>query len=335
MRLSHDRRTNRGEALEASADIEAVYPYLESGAGELFQAKKDGVIVSSVLVLLSPLSGYSHSAGTSPEGMKVGASQFLNYKICEDLRNSGLRAYNLGGAPSATTLEEFKMGFSPEIIQLTEATSYLGPVWRKKLTTAISTARSNPRAFVQLLTGSSRRVLVYALDTNAPMDQNSLDDVRFERLSEQDLTEMAEVPDFPSFRQDQLDRLKVFGQSYAYGVYVGSDLAHVSWLLPPEALLREPPPLILRLKENEAEITGCETVPQFRRRGLYGFAIHRIFDVARTKGIRRIYMKTQESNVASQSGILKAGLKPIGKVTLFAPPAMPSRLWVFRGLRRG
>ena len=158
------------------------------------------------------------------------------------------------------------------------------------------------------------------------------DEARFQPLSEDDLMIPANGPDEAGFRMRQLDRLRRFGTSYAYGVYVRDKLAHVSWLLPPAAVALEHP-RILTLKKGEAEITGAETLPQFRGRRLYGFAIQQIFKIAQGSGIRRIYMKTREENASSQIGILKAGLHLTGVVTVFTPPAISSKAFVMRRFR--
>jgi hypothetical protein len=116
-------------------------------------------------------------------------------------------------------------------------------------------------------------------------------------------------------------------------VFIANKLAHVSWLVPADALTSSEPD-VLRLAKDEAEITACETLPSFRGKGLYSFAIQRIFQVARSAGIRQIYMKTRENNTASQSGILKAGLRQIGTVRVLTPPAIPNKTLIFRRLRK-
>jgi len=59
---------------------------------------------------------------------------------------------------------------------------------------------------------------------------------------------------------------------------------------------------------DEAEITHCVTLPEFRGRQIYPYVISYLFDVARSRGIREIFMVTKHDNIASQKGILKAGL---------------------------
>jgi predicted acetyltransferase len=61
--------------------------------------------------------------------------------------------------------------------------------------------------------------------------------------------------------------------------------------------------------------------------------VQQLLEIARRQGIRRVYMKTNADNAASQSGIVKAGLAKIGKITVVKPPLMPGRTIVLRRLR--
>jgi len=328
---SMERRAARGELVSTSPLVAKTHrAYLESGAGELFQAVHNGHVVSSLLVLRSARTAYSQSTGTSPEGMRIGASPFLFHSMCVELNREGVRTVNLGGAPEGSSLARFKAGFGAAEVKLCACACYVGPVWLKKLRTALRLARKDPARLWKLLSGNSYRMLVYALPTNAPIPTIPTPvGARFQPLSEDDLKTWAIDTDDLQFRQRQLDRFHRFGTSHAYGVYVGDKLAHVSWFLPPAALALEHP-AILPLDDGEAEITGCETVPEFRGRGLYAFAIQHIFHIARDSGIRRIYMKTRSDNTSSQAGILKAGLHLTGVVTVVTPPAFPWKTFVLR-----
>jgi len=331
IRHSMDRRAARGESVSTkSVDTKAHRVYLESGAGELFQAVHNGHVVSSVLVLRSARTAYYQSAGTSAEGMAIGASPFLIHSICVELNREGVRTFNLGGALEGSSLAGFKAGFGAAEVTLCKCACYVGPVWLKKLRSALRLAVTDGKQFWKLLSGNSYRMLVYALPTNAPMPTIPTPiDARFQPLSEDDLMTL---PIEPQFRQRQLDRLHRFGTSYAFGVYVGDKLAHVSWLLPLAAVVLEHP-IILPLEEGEAEITGCETLPEFRGKSLYAFAIQQIFQIAQKSGIRRICMKTRKDNRSSQSGIVKAGLHLTGVVTVITPPAIPCKTFVLRRFR--
>lgn len=331
---SRDRRAARGELVPTS-EVEAKehLAYLESGAGELFQAVHKGDIVSSLLVLRSAGSAYGQSTGTSPEGRSVGASHFLFHGVCCELHREGVRTFNIGGAPEGSSLAEFKAGFGAAEVPLYECACYIGPAWLKKLRSAVRLVRADRPLLWKLLSGNSYRMHVYALATDAPMPPIPVPPrARFQPLSEDDLNIPVITPDEAEFRRRQLERLRRYGTSHAYGVYVGDKLAHVSWLLPASVAALERPK-ILKLGEDEAEITASETLPAFRGRRLYVFAIQQIFGIAQQSGIRKIYMKARRENTSSQIGILKAGLRLTSIVTVFTPPAIPGKTFVLRRLR--
>ena len=56
-------------------------------------------------------------------------------------------------------------------------------------------------------------------------------DAQFDILNEEELRRLENPTDDPDFRNRQIERLRRFGQSYAYAVRVGGVVAHVSWLL--------------------------------------------------------------------------------------------------------
>ena len=130
----------------------------------------------------------------------------------------------------------------------------------------IELVRSDHRRLLRVLTGKSARWLVFQQDTNAAVSQvREPPGVQFEFLKEEELRHIENPADDPEFRNRQIDRLQRFGQSYAYAVKVGGVVAHVSWLLRSSAILCDPP-ILLELREDEAEITGCETISSFRER---------------------------------------------------------------------
>jgi hypothetical protein len=191
----------------------------------------------------------------------------------------------------------------------------------------VQMARDGGGNLRSLLFGEVRANKIYAGRTSAPMMHVDLPKAQFRELSADDLRQLP-VPD-ASFRQRQLERLARFGRSYAYGVFVDGQLAHISWLLPPAAVRTEVP-AILHIKNDEAEITACETLPQFRGRGIYGFAIRKLFATGRRQGFARIYMKTAWDNKPSQKGILSAGLKKAGIALSIVPPLFGGRTVVIR-----
>lgn len=331
---SLDRRVARGESVAKSSKIEEESrAYIESGAGELYQAVLDGAVVSSILLIRSKYIAYSQSHGTTPQGMAVGASRFLIHRVCQKLRDNGVRVFNLGGAPEGSSLARFKAGFGAAEISLAACCCYLGPGWLKKIRTAVALLRSDRGKLWQLLRGSRYRLLVYARQTDLPSEfLTAPPETHFKPLSEESIRVVPVTSENREFREKQLERFRRLPGSCAYGVYVRESLAHVSWLYPASVVALEEPQ-ILPLIDSEAEISGCETLPEFRGKNLYSFAIQNILRIARDMGIRRIYMKTLEDNSPSQSGILKAGLSPIGSVTVLTPPLISGKKLVLRRLK--
>jgi RimJ/RimL family protein N-acetyltransferase len=92
-----------------------------------------------------------------------------------------------------------------------------------------------------------------------------------------------------------------------YGVLVarkGQRIIHFSVILPKHYHL----PV---LGENDLEIGGTWTAPDFRGKGLATYAIQKIL-VMWAKQRRRFWYVTRESNVASQRAAEKAGLRVLG-----------------------
>jgi lipid II:glycine glycyltransferase (peptidoglycan interpeptide bridge formation enzyme) len=124
MDASLDRRANRGEEVNAGPQNARPMALLNSRAGELFHAMHGERILSSILVLQSSRGAYYESAGTSPEGMKIGASPFLICGVAAILKSEGVRVFNLGGATAENPgLVRFKAGFGTREVAL-EAASF-------------------------------------------------------------------------------------------------------------------------------------------------------------------------------------------------------------------
>ena len=112
MASSMSRRRDRGEDAATAAAAKLLQPFLESGAGELFQAVRDDVVYSSVLLLRAPRGAYDQSSGTSTEGMSIGAAQFLIAAAGQALAVEGIELLNLGGVREHETgLRAFKSHF--------------------------------------------------------------------------------------------------------------------------------------------------------------------------------------------------------------------------------
>ncbi len=139
---SIERRKTRGESLDDESDLSRYMPFLESAAGLLFQAVTGGKVMSSDLILLSAKGGYGHSIGTSAEGMRCGASHFLEYEIASALQAEGMDTFNLGGTQDSNRgLENFKVGFGATPIELESVECYLGGELKRTLTAAVAMLR--------------------------------------------------------------------------------------------------------------------------------------------------------------------------------------------------
>lgn len=317
MNHSIDRRRARGENVTPSGQSPELPALLQTGAAELFQAIRAETVLSSVLLLRAPKGAYSYHAGTSPEGMKVSASHFLNYSIANQLRADGAHTYNLGGADTGTSLASFKEGFGGSQVPLSSASCYVGASWRRQVGKAIAFTRYGRETLLQSIAARTSRMIVYATDTESFGSTKPRADLEFRALTPVDLHGLSVEDD--SFRDRQLERLSRFGASYAYGVFANGQIAHVSWLLPSAAMQKDPP-RVVPARTGHAEITGCETLPPFRGLGIYGFAIRNLVEIARAQEARRVFMKTTPDNNASQSGIEKAGLQRAGSATLVVLP---------------
>lgn len=320
---SLSRRRERGEPIdeaELSNEDEAL---LSSKAGELFQALDGEVVLSSVLVLKAANGGYYHSAGTSPKGMEIGASHFLIDGIARLLRADGKRHFNLGGAEQGSSLARFKEGFGATSIDQAAATTDVGPRWRRIAVRALYLALNDRQKLRSILSLRRSCTLVYSASIESISQRQHQEVIVFKKLGADDIRSI-DVND-KSFRDRQVERLERFHASYAYGLYVAGRLAHVSWLLPYSAITLEAP-LVLKAESSDVEITACETLPGYRGGCLYPLAIQKLALEAQLLGGKRLYMKTDITNRASQRGIAKAGLSLVGHVLVYQLP------WIKRPL---
>jgi RimJ/RimL family protein N-acetyltransferase len=332
MRASRHRRAERGETISDAGEANEARVYLAEGAGELFQALKDGEVVSSALLLRSGKQAYTQTSGSQPQGMRMGAAHFLIFQAAQILQSEGAECLNHGGAPEGSTLAEFKSRFSSTIVTLPAAACYLGPVWKRKTRTLAGLIRHRPDDLKRIIKGSRTRWLVYGLDLATTPEPVVVPGAEFSPLPEEQLMRLKNPPGYPHFRQDQVQRLRRLGGSCAFGVFVNGELAHIRWFLTQEHNLKESP-RILELQPDEGEITASETFPEYRGRGLSPFAIQQVAALARERGIRRIYGKTKQDNLASQRSMTKAGFKPVGHVDVIQPPLRPGAYVVKRHIR--
>jgi hypothetical protein len=122
MNASTERRVSRGEKADLHEDSARPLALLASGSGEIFQAVSGDRVLSSILVLRSRKGAYYQSAGTLPEGMKLGASPFLVSQVGDILKQEGVQVFNLGGSsPDSPGLRRFKAGFGAREVALQAA----------------------------------------------------------------------------------------------------------------------------------------------------------------------------------------------------------------------
>jgi ribosomal protein S18 acetylase RimI-like enzyme len=105
-----------------------------------------------------------------------------------------------------------------------------------------------------------------------------------------------------------MTRCGALADEAVFAAFFHGAFAHLSWFITAEGDRECMRPRLVRLRRHEAEITHCVTLPEFRGRQIYPYVISYLFDVARSRGIREIFMVTKRDNIASQQGILKAGL---------------------------
>jgi hypothetical protein len=117
---------------------------LNSGVAEVFQAVLKGRVVSSTVVVKAAKGAYMYSAGTDPEGMRLGASHFLVFQTAQVLRADGIEQYNLGGTRDLESgLSFYKQRFGTRVVPLESAELYLGGWLGKNLSAAATFATAD------------------------------------------------------------------------------------------------------------------------------------------------------------------------------------------------
>jgi hypothetical protein len=324
-RASMDRRAGRGEDVELAGDA-FLRAALASGSAEMFQAVLGDQVHSSSVIFRAVRGAYLHASGTDPEGMKMGASHFLNFQIAKTLQAENYEIYNLGGASSREQgLWDYKTHFGARRIDLEAVECYVGPLWKRKLTTAVRLLRDDPGKLTEPLFGRIERWHVFAAPVERLDGPKWPEGYCFRRLSDQDFRTLA-MPE--ELRAEQMERQGRLPAAVAYGVIHESALAHVSWALPSS----QEAPRHLGLRDRDVEISACVTLPEFRGRGLYALAIRSIAEDQKQAGARVVFMKTAPSNTSSQKGILKAGLTKRGQVVSYILPL--SNRWLIARLFR-
>jgi ribosomal protein S18 acetylase RimI-like enzyme len=173
----------------------------------------------------------------------------------------------------------------------------------KKLRTGWHLIRHDPGGLRKLLRFEPY-VVFSALATDIPSHPTP-EGVTVRRLTR------AEVEALLPLDQDVRDGMRRCGalaDEAVFAAFYRGAFAHLSWFITAGRDHECMPPRLVRLREHEAEITHCVTLPEFRGRRIYPYVISYLFDLARSRGIREIFMVTKHDNIASQQGILKAGL---------------------------
>ena len=115
LRLCNESYTRHEQAGKASGPrvrkVDLV-KYFTSGSAQLYQASIDGVVVSSLLIVMIEDAAFYDTGGTDSQGFKLGASHFLMHSIIEELKEKGFKFLNLGvSGESRKGLTQFKAGF--------------------------------------------------------------------------------------------------------------------------------------------------------------------------------------------------------------------------------
>lgn len=209
--------------------------------------------------------------------------------------------------------------------------AYLRARVLSKARTAVRLLRAQPRRFVSAAFGRIRIYKVFSAPLLSISQPEPVDSLAFVRLSSEELRQLASAR---TELCDQLEYLDQLGDGRCYGLFLGGRLAHLSW-----AVCGDDPSSrgvsLLDLRPGELEICHAYTLPEFRGRGLYPYAIRSLCNISRNQGHRVVYMITERANRSSQRGILKAGLRKSGWLVRIVPPLAPSsRGWVIRSFRR-
>lgn len=110
----------------------------------------------------------------------------------------------------------------------------------------------------------------------------------------------------PGF-EEQTERVMRYGFSGALGVYLSGELAHINWLISADQDRRRAD-RVVKLRADEGEIAHGYTLPEFRKRGMQVLAIRTLAELARRRGVKRLYSITVYGNTISERGISSAGL---------------------------
>jgi hypothetical protein len=115
----------------------------------------------------------------------------------------------------------------------------------------------------------------------------------------------------------------------AYAGYLNANLVHMSWVYTSSEYAKEPFQR-LALNDGEVEIVNCFTSEKCRGLGIYPYVIQFLSHLYFENGATRVYMMAHRENVASQRGIIKAGLRQVGEVTYLRIPGSSGKCVYYR-----
>lgn len=124
-------------------------------------------------------------------------------------------------------------------------------------------------------------------------------------VNEQNIQDARQFEDPVSFSINTKNFKK--GEKGIYG-YLNNHCVFRAWIIegPKKILLHKF--YTYQLKENEIYIHSCETAANHRGKGFYPYAISTIAAKYRSEG-KKILISTDEKNISSKKGILKAGFE--------------------------
>ena len=129
---SMQRRAGRGERIESFSPKDTLLAGVNSGLYRLFQACRGDEVLSSISMAIAPRGRYLQTSGTSPEGMKMGASHYLVYEIMRLSLVEGATLLNLGGVSDPHSgLAEYKRHFGCDCWESESAEFYVGSGLRR------------------------------------------------------------------------------------------------------------------------------------------------------------------------------------------------------------
>jgi len=181
---------------------------------------------------------------------------------------------------------------------------------RRKVSTLAVLIRDDPREVVRILGGRPEKYVAYVADPHQVPAPEPIPGWQLCKLTDDALMAISRTSEELS---PQGERLAEGRANDAYALYIDANIAGIAWMIPHMHDV-DYPVRNVKLRHGEVEITHCVTLPEFRGRGVYTYMIRALCGLACEQEVRRVFMITNCSNVASQGGIAKAGLKAVGGI---------------------